>query len=94
MTITELLLPPKAQMHGDPPGISIREKLHSELKYFGSNLLVDACKNEAAADCLLLPFLASLSIAKMWTVPWLLDAHNRLESELKKNVRNTHRLLF
>ena len=53
---------------------SIREKLHFDEKYLG--------RKEAAArlDCL---FFFPSSREKMWMVPWSLDTHSRLESELK-----------
>ncbi len=80
--MTELFVLPKAQMHGVPPGISMREKLHSELKYFGSNFEVGRKLAEASEERL---FFRWSSMAKMWMVPLLLEAQRRLESELKLN---------
>ena len=79
------LLAPKAQMHLVPPGTSILPKLHSEVKYLGSNLLEAAGPKKSVAELTReeVLFLVESSLANMWMVPWLEEAHTRLESGLQ-----------
>ena len=58
-------------------------KLHSEVKYFGKNLLAVAelSDHDANEDCL---FRLESQTEKTWMVPWLLEAVSSVESALKK----------
>ena len=83
-----LLLAPNAQIHLVPPGTSILLKLHSEVKYLGSNLLEAGPKKSVAEDTNEdILFLEESSEAKIWIVPWLEDAQTKLESGLEKKEK-------
>ena len=72
-------------MHRVPPGTSILLKLHSDFKYFGSNLLEAEPKKSAAEETRdEVLFLDESSAANKWIVPWLDETQIKLESELEK----------